>query len=82
MSCNGGAIPLPPHWRDEMAKITEVTFDNLNLSAADVLVALRNAIHQIELYGACELELGGEVLIEITANEFDDGGVGEIGLKY
>ena len=65
-----------------MARITEVTFDNLSLSTADLLVVLRDAINQIEKYGACELELGGEVLIELTTNEFDNGGIGEISLKY
>jgi hypothetical protein len=44
-------------------------------------VALREAIKQIEIYGACEFELGGEVLIQLTANEFDSE-LGEIVIKY
>ena len=59
----------------------EVTLNNVNLPAADLLVALKDAILQIELYGACDLELGGEVLIQLTANEFDSE-LGEIVIKY
>jgi hypothetical protein len=62
--------------------MTEVTLDNLSLPAADLLAVLREAIKQIELYGACDLELGGEVLIQLTANEFENDGVGEIVIKY
>ena len=61
--------------------MTEVTLENVNLPAEQLLVALREAIKQIELYGACDLELGGEVLIQLTANEFDSE-LGEIVIKY
>jgi hypothetical protein len=62
--------------------MTEVTLDNLSLPAADLLAVLRDAIHQIELYGACEIELAGLVMIELTTNEFENDGVGEIVIKY
>jgi hypothetical protein len=61
--------------------MTEVTLENVSLPAEQLLVALREAIKQIELYGACDLELGGEVLIQLTANEFDSE-LGEIVIKY
>jgi hypothetical protein len=61
--------------------MTEVTLENVSLPAEQLLVALREAIKQIEIYGACELELGGEVLIQLTANEFDSE-LGEIVIKY
>jgi hypothetical protein len=61
--------------------MTEVTLENVSLPAEQLLVALREAIKQIELYGACEFELGGEVLIQLTANEFDSE-LGEIVIKY
>jgi hypothetical protein len=61
--------------------MTEVTLENVSLPAAQLLVALREAIKQIEIYGACDLELGGEVLIQLTANEFDSE-LGEIVIKY
>ena len=60
----------------------EITLNNVNLPAADLLVALKDAILQIELYGACDLELGGEVQIQLTANEFDSDNIGEIVIKY
>ena len=63
-------------------KMKEVTLNNVNLPTADLLVALKDAILQIELYGVCDLELGGEVLIQLTANEFDSDNIGEIVLKY
>lgn len=62
--------------------MTEVTLDNVSLPAAQLLATLREAIKQIELYGACDIELGGEVSIELTTNEFENGGVGEIVIKY
>jgi|688.fasta_scaffold302939_2 hypothetical protein len=61
--------------------MTEVTLENVSLPAEQLLVALREAIKQIEIYGACEFELGGEVLIQLTANEFDSE-LGEIVIKY
>jgi hypothetical protein len=61
--------------------MNEVTLENVSLPAEQLLVALREAIKQIELYGACEFELGGEVLIQLTANEFDSE-LGEIVIKY
>jgi hypothetical protein len=61
--------------------MTEVTLENVSLPAEQLLVALREAIKQIELYGACEFELGGEMLIQLTANEFDSE-LGEIVIKY
>ncbi len=61
--------------------MTEVTLENVSLPAEQLLVALREAIKQIEIYGACDLELGGEVLIQLTANEFDSE-LGEIVIKY
>ena len=61
--------------------MNEVTLENVNLPAEQLLVALRAAIKQIELYGACDLELGEEVLIQLTANEFDSE-LGEIVIKY
>jgi hypothetical protein len=62
-------------------KMNEVTLENVNLPAEQLLVALRAAIKQIELYGACDLEFGEEVLIQLTANEFDSE-LGEIVIKY
>jgi hypothetical protein len=61
--------------------MTEVTLENVSLPAEQLLVALREAIKQIELYGACEFELAGLVLIQLTANEFDSE-LGEIVIKY
>jgi hypothetical protein len=34
------------------------------------------------LYGACDIELDGFVTIELTTNEFENDGVGEIVIKY
>ena len=62
--------------------MTEVTLDNVSLPAAQLLATVREAIKQIEIYGACEFELAGLVMIELTTNEFDNGGVGEIVIKY
>jgi hypothetical protein len=62
--------------------MTEVTLDNVSLPAADILAVLRDAIYQIELYGCCDIELDGFVTIELTTNEFENDGVGEIVIKY
>ena len=62
--------------------MTEVTLDNVSLPAADILAVLRDAIHQIELHGCCDIELAGLLMIELTTNEFENDGVGDIVIKY
>lgn len=57
--------------------------EKLNLPAAQLIAALSLAIKEIELYGAADLELGDEVLIQLVANEYpDENELGEIIISY
>jgi hypothetical protein len=57
--------------------------EKLNLPAAQLIAALSLAIKELELYGAADLELGDEVLIQLVANEYpDENELGEIIISY
>ena len=62
---------------------TVINLEKLNLPAAQLIAALSLAIKELELYGAADLELGTEVLIQLAANEYpDENELGEIIISY